>query len=84
MVDAQSCGSVAMQGIEAHKLPIGCLVQWVLAEEPLRYCDRGVIVTLLFQQSDQTFRGLEKHLVQAISFRQNPLIIATRQQIAAV
>ena len=50
----------------------------------MRRRDRGVIVTLLFQERDQTFRRLEKRLAPAISFRQNPLIVAIGQQFTTI
>ncbi|TMC65706.1 MAG: hypothetical protein E6J21_02135 [Chloroflexota bacterium] len=84
MVDAQGCGSVATQAVQAHELSVGRLVQGVLTKELVRCSDRGVIVTLLFQERDQTFRRLEKRLAPAISFRQNPLIVAIGQQFTAI
>jgi hypothetical protein len=84
VVDAQRCDSVATQGIQAHELPVARLVQGVLAEELLGCRDRGVIVTLLFQERDQAFSSLEKQLAPVITFRQNPLLVATGQQVTAI
>src|SRR5215472_2801700 len=55
VVDAQRCGTVTAQGIEAHQVTIGCLVQRFMAQELLSYCDSGIIFTLLFQECDQLF-----------------------------
>ena len=84
MVDAQRRGSVTTQGRQAHELPVGCLVQCVLAEELLRCRDGGVIVPLRFQKHYQAFRSPEKRLAQAVSFRQDPLLVATGQEVPAV
>src|SRR6266568_45069 len=48
----------------------------------LSYLNGGDIVALLFEEIYQAFRGLEKCLVQAITFRQYPLIVATGQEVA--
>src|SRR5260370_32477499 len=36
------------------------------------------------QECDQAFSGLEKQLVQAIAFWQNPLIVTTGQQVSTI
>src|SRR5258708_1919549 len=55
-----------------------------MVEKTLRSFDRRVILTLLFQQHDQFFGSQQKQLAQAVSLRQNPLIIATGQQVPTI
>src|SRR5437899_791314 len=50
----------------------------------LSYLNGSGIVALLFEEIYQAFRGLEKCLVQAITFRQDPLIVATGQEVATI
>src|SRR3989442_7968233 len=84
VVDAQSSDPVATQGIEAHQVAVSWLVQRIIAQESLSSLDRGIIITLLLQERNQTFCSLEKQLAQAISFRQNPLIVAAGQQVTTI
>ena len=84
MVDAQRRGPLSTQGIEAHQVTVGRLVQRVMAHETPSNPDSGVIITLLLQKYNQAFRGLEEQLAKAISFRQYPFIVATGQQVATI
>src|SRR6266702_2952332 len=55
-----------------------------MAEKSLGQRDRGGVITLLIQECDQAFSGLEKQQVQAIAFWQNPLIVTTGQQVSTI
>ncbi len=55
MIDTQRRSTVVAQGMQAHKLPVSCLVQGVLAEELLSCRNRAIVVTFLFQEHDQAF-----------------------------
>ena len=59
-------------------------MQGVLAQEVLSHRDSGGIVALLFEEGHQALRGLEKHLVQAIPFGENPLLVATGKEVATI
>ncbi|GCE21525.1 hypothetical protein KDK_53250 [Dictyobacter kobayashii] len=59
-------------------------MQRLQAQKLLRDRDGRRIITFLFQQASQLLRRPQKRLVPAIALRQDPLIIAARQQIAAI
>jgi hypothetical protein len=84
MIGAQGGSAVAADGIEAHQVAIGRLVQWVVSEQALGGADGCRVIALPFQQHDELLQRPEKCLAQAFALRQNPLVIATGQQIAAV
>ena len=63
--------------LEAHQAVIGRFVQRVMLEQLLGAANGGNIVTLLFLQLDEPFKCLEKHLAQAISLREKPVIVTT-------
>src|SRR6266567_7547331 len=70
--------------MQTHKLAVGGLMQGVLVQEVPSYCDGGPIVALLFEERHQAFRSLEKRPMEAIPFREDPLLVATGKEVATI
>ncbi len=84
VIDAQSAGAVVSGGVQAHQCAAGGLVQWIDLFQPLGVADGRANFALRFQQGDQPLERGNRHLLQTCAFRQNPIIVATGQQVAAI
>ena len=56
----------------------------IVAQKMLRYPDRGSIIAFLFEEGHQALCRMEKRLMQAISFGEDPILIAAREQVATI
>ena len=68
VVGAQGPGTVAAEGVQAHQVAVGRLVQRIVPQQPLGVANGRTIVTLVLQQQDQPFQRLEKRLAQPLAF----------------
>ena len=75
---------IATRSIQAHEVAIGCLLQRVMAQQPLRGTNRPWIIAFSLQQPQQPFQHAEEELVQPVALRHDPLVIALGKQIALI
>jgi hypothetical protein len=84
MIYPQGAGPVIVERMEAHRSAIRRFMQWIMSQEELGVTNRVRISSLIFQQTNQPLQRLQVLLSQPFPFRQEPFIVAGRQQIAVV
>ena len=62
----------------------GGFMQGVVAQQALGMVDRATVVAALLEQQDQLLQGVEEALRQPGAFEQEPVVVAARQQVAAI
>ena len=62
----------------------GGFMQGVVVQQALCVDDRAAVVATLLEQQDQLLQGIEEAFRQPGAFEQEPVIVAARQQVAAV
>jgi hypothetical protein len=83
-IDTQGASRVATADVETHKVTIACLVQGIVTQQTPGCADSTIVVAFLFLQSDETFQCLEECLLEAITFREDPLVVAAGQQVPMI
>ncbi len=84
VIDPQSCRAVVIQCMQPHEPAIRFLTQRVFPQESFGITNRVVIITLVFEQQNQSLQCLNEFLLQAFAFRKNPIVVAARQEFAMI
>ena len=84
VIDTQRASRVATARVETHQVTVGRLVQGIVAQQAPSGADSSIVVALLFLQFDETFQCLEECLLEAITFREDPLVVAAGQQVTVI
>ena len=79
VIDTQGASRVTTADVETHQVTVGLLVQGIVAQQAPSGADSSIVVALLFLQFDETFQCLEECLLEAITFGQDPLVVAVRE-----
>jgi hypothetical protein len=70
--------------VEPHQVLVGRLGQRVVPQQALGHLDRRRVLVLLFVKLDQLLKRCQKELLETLALGQNPIVVAARQQIAAI
>jgi len=81
---AHHAGAIAGQRVQAHQPPMGCLVQWIRAEQALGARDGGREVLRFLQALRQPLGGRQGGLVQPFADGGDPIIVAIGEQVAGI
>ena len=84
VIDAQRGRAVAVDRVEAHEVAVGGFMQGVVAQQALGVVDGAAVVAALLEQQDQLLQRVEEAFRQPGAFEQQPVVVAARQQVAAV
>src|SRR5262249_50875853 len=82
--DAQGTRALAAPVVEPHEEPAGRLVQRILVQQALGGRDRLGESTALLERLRETLEGLRVEPAQSLARRVGPLVVAAREEIAAV
>ena len=81
---AHHAGPVAAARVQSHQDPVGLLAQRVVAEQALRVQDRQAVIVGLFRLIDNAVQDLETQFTHALPFGEDPIVVHTLEQVAAV
>ena len=70
--------------MQAHEAPVGGFVQRLVLQQLLRHLYGGPVIAAILQQKHQAFCGLHKPPMQRHAQRDNPVVIASGQQVSLV
>jgi len=84
MVRAHCPGAVAIQCIQRYQPAIRFLVKGIVVQQSLRVLDGGRVGALALQQADHAFQGSGKFVLESLALGQDPIVVATGQQVSMV
>ena len=84
MIDTQRGRPIAVQGVEAHQLAIGRLVERVIAQQALGVRDGRLDIAAFLAEADQRGHSGHETLAQAFARRQHPVVVEFGEQITSV
>jgi hypothetical protein len=84
MVDVQRAGAIVVERKQAHQATIEVFGERIETDQALGVPDGGAGVTLLFKEVEQLFERLPVPLAESLPLRQEPFIVAARQQVTPI
>jgi hypothetical protein len=84
MINAQGRSAIMIQCVQLDETPMDLLMQRIDLQQALGLLDCRWIITFVRRKTQPPLQRLDQALLEALTLRQDPVIVAAGQQVAAV